>query len=70
MNERMYEFWKENVVKCLKRKRKPVYWRELAKEMGVKDTTLFRWLTLLEIRGVVKTVIGSDRKKYIELVRK
>jgi len=69
MNQRMYEYWREKIVKYLKKKRKPILFQNLVKDFGIPYSTVSRWITILEIKGIIKTWSDENRRKYVELVR-
>ena len=68
MDERIYEYWKNEIVKVLKRKKRarPL---DIARKLGVHPSTILKWLTVLELRGVVKSE-RVGRERFVELVRK
>lgn len=67
MNKALYEYWKNKIVKFLKRRKKPISIDEFAKKLKVNKLTLYRWISILELKGVVSTEINNDRRKYVWL---
>ncbi len=69
MNQAVYNYWREKIVKYLRKKRKAVSLDQMSEELESHKATVLRWVNILELQGILKTEI-VDRKKYVELVKK